>query len=114
MPPESRPSHGPDPSPGPEHEPGPPPASPPAPAAPVGRDGATTLPPGAPDSGPGAHPTPEAEAEAIPRPDPIDLLGWPIGYWDSWEPSTIELPERSKAESREARMRRLFGTGQDG
>jgi len=38
-----------------------------------------------------------------------DPLGWPVGYFDSWEPSTIELPERPPAGSREARMKRLFG-----
>jgi hypothetical protein len=38
-----------------------------------------------------------------------DALGWPVGYFESWEPSTIELPERSAAGSREARMKRLFG-----
>jgi len=38
-----------------------------------------------------------------------DALGWPLGYFDSWEPSTIELPERATASSREDRMKRLFG-----
>jgi len=36
-------------------------------------------------------------------------LGWPHGYFESWEASTIPLPERSPAGSREARTRRLFG-----
>lgn len=38
-----------------------------------------------------------------------DALGWPVGYFGSWEASTIELPERSPAGSREARMKRLLG-----
>jgi hypothetical protein len=38
-----------------------------------------------------------------------DAMGWPVGYFESWEPSTIEVPERSPAGSREARMKRLFG-----
>ena len=38
-----------------------------------------------------------------------DAKGWPVGYFVSWEASTIELPERSKPESRDARMKRLFG-----
>lgn len=38
-----------------------------------------------------------------------DAKGWPIGYFDSWEASTMELPERSKPGSRDARMKRLFG-----
>jgi len=38
-----------------------------------------------------------------------DAKGWPVGYFDSWEASTIELPERSKPESGDARMKRLFG-----
>ena len=38
-----------------------------------------------------------------------DPRGWPVGYFDSWEVSTIELPERSPEGSREARMKRLFG-----
>ena len=41
-----------------------------------------------------------------------DSMGWPVGYFDSWEPSTIELPERSPAGSREARMKRLFGASE--
>jgi len=38
-----------------------------------------------------------------------DALGWPVGYFESWEPSTIDLPQRSPEGSREARMKRLFG-----
>jgi hypothetical protein len=38
-----------------------------------------------------------------------DALGWPLGYLDSWEASTIELPERSQAGSRDQRNHRLFG-----
>ncbi|MBL0313368.1 MAG: AbrB/MazE/SpoVT family DNA-binding domain-containing protein [Holophagaceae bacterium] len=41
-----------------------------------------------------------------------DAMGWPVGYFDSWEPSTIELPERFPAGSREARMQRLFGVSE--
>ncbi len=37
-----------------------------------------------------------------------DAMGWPVGYFDSWEPSTLELPERSPAGSREARIKRLL------
>jgi hypothetical protein len=39
-----------------------------------------------------------------------DALGWPLGYLESWEASTIELPEGSQAGSREERNKRLFGT----
>ena len=38
-----------------------------------------------------------------------DPMGWPVGYFDSWEASELELPERSAAGSRDARMKRLFG-----
>ncbi|MFZ1376680.1 MAG: AbrB/MazE/SpoVT family DNA-binding domain-containing protein [Geothrix sp.] len=38
-----------------------------------------------------------------------DAMGWPIGYFDSWDISTIELPERSPAGSQESRRDRLFG-----
>ena len=38
-----------------------------------------------------------------------DAMGWPVGYFESWEPTTIELPERSPAGSRAARMKRLLG-----
>lgn len=38
-----------------------------------------------------------------------DAMGWPVGYFESWEASAIELPERSPEGSREARMKRLFG-----
>jgi hypothetical protein len=38
-----------------------------------------------------------------------DAMGWPVGYFESWEPSLIALPERSPAGSQEARMKRLFG-----
>lgn len=36
-----------------------------------------------------------------------DANGWPLGYFDSWEASEIELPERS---SQEGRISRLFGS----
>jgi len=35
-----------------------------------------------------------------------DALGWPRGYFASWEASTIELPERASVGDR---MKRLFG-----
>jgi hypothetical protein len=35
-----------------------------------------------------------------------DALGWPLGYFESWEASTIELQERAAAGDR---MKRLFG-----
>lgn len=38
-----------------------------------------------------------------------DAMGWPLGYFESWEHSTVELPKRSSEGSREARMKRLFG-----
>ena len=38
-----------------------------------------------------------------------DPMGWPLGYFDSWEASSIELPERSPAGRRDERNRRLFG-----
>ena len=38
-----------------------------------------------------------------------DAMGWPVGYFDSWEPTIIELPEHSPVGSKEARMKRLFG-----
>ena len=38
-----------------------------------------------------------------------DARGWPVGYFESWEASTIELPERSPAGSRDARVKRLLG-----
>lgn len=38
-----------------------------------------------------------------------DALGWPLGYFESWEASTIELPERAPAGSRDERNGRLFG-----
>lgn len=40
-----------------------------------------------------------------------DALGWPVGYFDTWESATFALPERSPAGSREARMNRLLGAG---
>ena len=40
-----------------------------------------------------------------------DPLGWPVGYFESWESTTFELPERSPAGSREARVRRLLAEG---
>jgi virulence-associated protein VagC len=48
----------------------------------------------------------DGEALVLKHADP---LGWPLGYLDSWEPSTIDLPERSKPGSHAARTRRLFG-----
>jgi virulence-associated protein VagC len=38
-----------------------------------------------------------------------DALGWPTGYFESWEPATIERPEPSSPARRETRMKRLFG-----
>lgn len=38
-----------------------------------------------------------------------DALGWPLGYLDSWEASTLELPERTPADRRDERNKRLFG-----
>jgi hypothetical protein len=38
-----------------------------------------------------------------------DVMGWPIGYFASWDASRIELPERSGCASRGDRMKRLFG-----
>jgi hypothetical protein len=38
-----------------------------------------------------------------------DAFGWPLGYFASWDASTIELPERSPAGSRDQRNQRLFG-----
>lgn len=38
-----------------------------------------------------------------------DSLGWPVGYFDTWEASSIELPERSQEGSREDRLKHLFG-----
>lgn len=37
-----------------------------------------------------------------------DALGWPAGYFESWEGADLELPERAPAGSREQRLRRLF------
>jgi hypothetical protein len=37
-----------------------------------------------------------------------DAKGWPVGYFESWEPTTIELPIRAPAGSREARVQRLL------
>jgi len=37
-----------------------------------------------------------------------DALGWPLGYFDSWEASTLELPERLSS-NREDRLKNLFG-----
>ncbi len=36
-------------------------------------------------------------------------MGWPAGYFESWEAATIDLPERAAAEGREARLKLLFG-----
>jgi len=38
-----------------------------------------------------------------------DAFGWPLGYLDSWEASSIELPDRSPAGSRDERNKHLFG-----
>ena len=48
----------------------------------------------------------DGEALVLKHADP---MGWPVGYFDSWAASTIELPERTPEGSREARMKRLFG-----
>ena len=48
----------------------------------------------------------DGEALVLKHADP---MGWPVGYFASWEPSTIELPERSPTGARQARMKRLFG-----
>jgi virulence-associated protein VagC len=37
----------------------------------------------------------------------VDPMGWPVGYFDSWQPSKIELPARIPATER-ARLERLF------
>jgi len=37
-----------------------------------------------------------------------DQLGWPLGYFESWEESRIELPERTPSGSKEDRMARFF------
>ena len=34
-----------------------------------------------------------------------DPLGWPVGYFESWESTTFELPARSPAGSRPRRCR---------
>lgn len=48
----------------------------------------------------------DGEALVLKHADP---LGWPVGYFDSWEAATIELPERTAAGTREHRTQRLFG-----
>jgi virulence-associated protein VagC len=48
----------------------------------------------------------EGEALVLRHADP---LGWPMGYFDSWEASTIELPERSPSATGGDRMAHLFG-----
>lgn len=48
----------------------------------------------------------DGEALVLKHADP---LGWPVGYFESWEASSVELPERSPSSSREARLKRLFG-----
>ncbi len=40
-----------------------------------------------------------------------DPLGWPVGYFESWVPTTFELPERSPVGSREVRVKRLLAEG---
>ena len=47
----------------------------------------------------------EGEALVLRHADP---MGWPVGYFESWEASGIELPERLPAD-RDARLERLFG-----
>jgi len=37
-----------------------------------------------------------------------DAMGWPVGYFESWEASGVELPDRLPAD-RDARLKRLFG-----
>lgn len=48
----------------------------------------------------------DGEALVLKHADP---LGWPVGYFNSWDASAIELSDRSAAGSREARLNRLFG-----
>ena len=48
----------------------------------------------------------DGEALVLKHADP---LGWPLGYFESWEAATLELPEPAPVGSREARMKRLFG-----
>ena len=48
----------------------------------------------------------EGDALVLKHADP---LGWPAGYFESWEASTVGLPGRSPAGSRNARMKRLLG-----
>jgi virulence-associated protein VagC len=48
----------------------------------------------------------DGEALVLTHADP---MGWPAGYFDSWEAATIDLPERAPAEDRGARLQRLFG-----
>ena len=38
-----------------------------------------------------------------------DSMGWPVGYFDSWEESKIELPDRNADSSRGDRMKHLYG-----
>jgi len=38
-----------------------------------------------------------------------DHLGWPTGYFDSWDPIEFELPEREGTETRDKRFHRIFG-----
>jgi len=38
-----------------------------------------------------------------------DALGWPLGYFDSWEASSIELPDRALPGGRDDRLKRLYG-----
>ena len=47
----------------------------------------------------------DGEALVIRHADP---LGWPVGYFDSWEASTIDLPERAPTGQRDKRLARLF------
>ena len=38
-----------------------------------------------------------------------DALGWPLGYFESWKASDLELPARVPPGARDDRMKRLFG-----
>lgn len=37
-----------------------------------------------------------------------DRLGWPLGYFESWEASLVDLPERNPGGTKEDRLARLF------
>lgn len=40
---------------------------------------------------------------------PTDDLGWPTGYFESWEAASFELPDRLPTSIRGDRMKRLYG-----